>query len=178
MWPLAWSLLPSTQYWPSDTLLIVVNKFLFTSSMHLRLNDFNRAEIMTFNEDENEYCRYTNNPGHGDWRAPEEYHDYPLNEKIDVYSLANCFYSMLTGVGVFYDESEVEEVQRRVMVGETPYIDPRWRERSFAEGKLIEVMQKMWTYNPDERIDIFEVIAFLRDALDETLRSYMHEDNL
>lgn len=34
--------------------------------MRLKLNDFNRAEMMTFDVDANEYCKYTNNPGHGD----------------------------------------------------------------------------------------------------------------
>ena len=53
------------------------------------LNDFNRAEIMLFNEKDQEYCRYRNNPGHGDWRAPEEYYDKPLDEKIDIWSLGN-----------------------------------------------------------------------------------------
>jgi serine/threonine protein kinase len=31
------------------------------------------------------------------WRAPEEYLDYPLNEQIDIWSLGNNMYSLLTG---------------------------------------------------------------------------------
>lgn len=38
-------------------------------------NDFNRMEVMYFDEENQEYCRYRNNPGHGPWRAPEEYYD-------------------------------------------------------------------------------------------------------
>jgi hypothetical protein len=45
---------------------IQMSQFLFTSDMRLKLNDFNRAEMMTFDVDANEYCKYTNNPGHGD----------------------------------------------------------------------------------------------------------------
>ncbi|GKY95066.1 hypothetical protein MPSEU_000470800 [Mayamaea pseudoterrestris] len=157
---------------------IQMSQFLFTPSMHLKLNDFNRAEIMTFNDAEKEYCKYTNNPGHGDWRAPEEYHDHPLNEKIDVYSLGNSFYALLTGVGVFYDESDVDVVQERVMAGELPYIDTRWKKRSFAETQIIEIIERMWVYDPDERVDIFEVVAFLRNAWEETQRNYMHEDEI
>jgi serine/threonine protein kinase len=114
----------------------------------------------------------------GDWRSPEEYHDFPLNEKIDVYSLGNNMYALLTGVSVFYEESDISEVQRRVKAGETPYVDHRWRERSYAERKMIEIMERMWTYNADERIDIFEAVILLRDAWDETRRSYMHEDDI
>lgn len=157
---------------------IQMSQFLFTPDLHLKLNDFNRAEIMLFNEHENDYCRYSNNPGRGDWRAPEEYHDDPLNEKIDVYSLGNNMYALLTGVSVFYDEEDIDQVQRRVKSGEMPYIDPRWQERSFAERKMIEIMEKMWTYDPDERVDIFEVITFLREAYEETRRNHMHEDEL
>jgi hypothetical protein len=50
------------------------------------------------------------------------------------------------------------------------YIDPRWRTRSYVEGKLVEIMEKCWKYNPDERIDIFEVVRLLRDVLKESKR--------
>jgi hypothetical protein len=32
---------------------------------HLKMHDFNRAEIMLWNEADQEYCRYRNNPGNG-----------------------------------------------------------------------------------------------------------------
>jgi serine/threonine protein kinase len=35
------------------------------------------------------------------WRSPEEYKDEHINEKIDVWSLGNNFYSLLTGMYVF-----------------------------------------------------------------------------
>jgi hypothetical protein len=60
--------LMSTDSYPGGVIVhddIQMSQFLFTQDMHLKLNDFNRAEVMTFNEDENEYCRYTNNPGRG-----------------------------------------------------------------------------------------------------------------
>jgi serine/threonine protein kinase len=75
---------------------IQLTQFLIVDGS-LKLNDFNRAEIMLFNEKDQEYCRYRNDPGQGDWRAPEEYFDYPLSEKIDVWSLGNNMYSLLTG---------------------------------------------------------------------------------
>jgi serine/threonine protein kinase len=83
----------------------------------VKLNDFNRAEIMLWDEQAQKYCKYKNGRGHGDvsnllildpmlvvgvflkhsvvsfkfcawqWRAPEEYKDLPLDEKIDIWSL-------------------------------------------------------------------------------------------
>jgi hypothetical protein len=35
---------------------------------HLKLNDFNRAEVMMYDEANQEYCKYRNNPGNGDVR--------------------------------------------------------------------------------------------------------------
>jgi serine/threonine protein kinase len=45
---------------------IQLSQFLLDEKGRLKLNDFNRAEIMLFNEKDQEYCRYRNNPGHGD----------------------------------------------------------------------------------------------------------------
>jgi hypothetical protein len=85
---------------------------------------------------------------------------------------------LLTGVSIFYELSFVEEkeIHKKVKAGERPFVDPRWRKKSFAERKLIEIMEQMWTHHPDKRIDIFGVVSFLRDALKETRRSYLHED--
>ena len=45
---------------------IQLSQFLLSSSGQLKLNDFNRAEIMLWNEKDNEYCKYRNHPGGGD----------------------------------------------------------------------------------------------------------------
>jgi hypothetical protein len=42
---------------------------------HLKLNDFNRAEVMVYDETNQEYCKYRNNPGNGDVRI-YVYHTY------------------------------------------------------------------------------------------------------
>ena len=45
------------------------------------------------------------------WRSPEEYYDARLNEKTDIFSLGNNFYTILTGVYPFYEERNEKEVQ-------------------------------------------------------------------
>jgi hypothetical protein len=47
---------------------IQLPQFLFSATGQLKLNDFNRAEIMLWNEKDREYCRYRNEPGRGDVR--------------------------------------------------------------------------------------------------------------
>ena len=49
--------------------------------------------------------------------------------------------------------------------GILPYLDPRYKERSYAEEKLVELMEKCWLYDPDERISIFDAVEFLRQAV-------------
>jgi serine/threonine protein kinase len=93
---------------------IQLSQFLWTdaSKIAMKLNDFNRAEIMFWDDENEEYCKYHNGKGAGDvscfvfeplsfprhvlvssmlvrpkWRAPEEYKDEPINEKIDIFSL-------------------------------------------------------------------------------------------
>lgn len=92
----------------------------------LKINDFNRAEFMLFDETTQKYCRYRNGQGNGNvrvlfligrskeirqcshlllflqWRSPEEYKDGLLNEKIDIWSLGNNMYALLTGLNPIY----------------------------------------------------------------------------
>lgn len=133
----------------------------------IKLNDFNRAEIMLWDEENQEYCKYRNNPGMGDWRAPEEYFDYPIDEKIDIWSLGMNFYALLTGLYPFPEETIVKQVQKRVRRGDVPFVYPEIGERSFAEKRLAEIMQHCLEYNADERIGITELVKMLQDAVVE-----------
>ena len=47
--------------------------------------------------------------------------------------------------------------------GKKPYIDPRYRTRSYIEGKLIEIMERCWKERT-KRADMFEVVRFLREV--------------
>jgi hypothetical protein len=56
------------------------------------------------------------------------------------------------------------------MEGETAFIDPRYRARSVAERRLIEVMERCFVFEPDARADVFEVVEKLREGLQEALQ--------
>lgn len=66
-------------------------QWLVAEDGNIKLNDFNRAEFMLYDEGHGEYCKYRNGVGPGDYRAPEEYHNKPLDEKLDIFSLGNNF---------------------------------------------------------------------------------------
>ena len=64
----------------------------------IKLVDFNRAEPMLFDTKKEEYCKWRNGLSEDmSLRAPEETVDAGLNEQVDVFSLGNVFYSVLTG---------------------------------------------------------------------------------
>lgn len=119
-----------------------------------------------FDEEHGEYCRYRNGKGGGDFRSPEEFKDGRLNEKIDVFSMGNMMYGLLTGLLVFYDVKDTKAIQKRIIKGDKAFIDPRYRTKSFAESKLVDIIERCWEYDPDKRPDIFEVVIHLRDTLD------------
>lgn len=56
------------------------------------------------------------------------------------------------------------------MDGQTAPLDPRFRDRSFGERVLMEIIPHCWKLNPDERIDIFELTDWLRRAVAEDQR--------
>ncbi|KAL3917376.1 MAG: hypothetical protein SGILL_004743 [Bacillariaceae sp.] len=145
---------------------IQLSQFLFNeNATRIVLNDFNRAEFMLWDDENQDYCKYTEGRGNGDWRSPEEFYDNPLNEEVDVYSLGNNMYSIFTGLWVFYDSKDTKETQKRVKEGEKPYLDPRYKIKDPIQAQLIDIIDSCLTYNPSKRPSIFEVITALRETL-------------
>ena len=73
---------------------------------------------------------------------------------------------MLTGLAPHYLDSN-DGVKKKLKRGEATPIDPRWKTNSFAEGKLVEAIEKTWKHEPDDRIDIGHLAKFLQDAVEE-----------
>jgi serine/threonine protein kinase len=99
------------------------------------------------------------------YRAPEEYPGKEIDEAIDTFSFGNNIYTLLTGLWPFYEYESYSAIQRKLLKHERAYIDPRYRSRSYAEGKLVEVMEQTWEFDPKERISIFRVVEELRKAV-------------
>mmetsp|Transcript_27948 Transcript_27948/g.67338 ORF Transcript_27948/g.67338 Transcript_27948/m.67338 type:complete len:651 (+) Transcript_27948:355-2307(+) len=137
----------------------------------IKILDFNRAEVMMYDEDQEEYCKFQNGPPpDGALRAPEEIVDAPLTEKIDVYSLGNVFYSVLTGLFVNGDYG-TQKAHWRITHGKTEKIDVEYYEsRSPEEMSLIKAIQWCWTFQAEERPSIFEIVEFLQIEVSKGLK--------
>jgi len=142
-------------------------QWLRTRDNRLVLGDFNRAEVMDWNDEKQEYCMYNNGFAYGNYRSPEEFNGKDLNEKIDIFSYGNNVYGLLTGLWPFYENEDDDFVQRQIIDGKTSYIDDRYRERSYGEGKMVNLIEQCWQFKPEDRPDIFEIVRFLRRALEE-----------
>lgn len=134
----------------------------------IKLIDYNRAEPLLYDPEGEEYCRFRNGkPGDGQYRAPEEVRDHPLTEKIDVFSLGNLFYALLTG-RIVWEDYDYGEKHERIKRGLQQTIPEMYKK---DHGSLIQAIHSCWTYDVDERPDIFEVVALLEDALESSSSS-------
>ena len=144
---------------------IQVGQFCRGRDGFIKMLDFNRAEVLLYDESHGDYCRFENGvPPDGSLRAPEEIIDAPLSEAIDVYSLGNVFYSILTGRYV-NDDFSVSKAHQRLRQGKTEHLDASVYERSPAEFAIMKATQWMWTFDAVERPSIFDVLKFLEDEL-------------
>lgn len=98
------------------------------------------------------------------YRAPEEMHGGYIDDTADVNALGKFIYTIMTGLRVYYDEMSRKKALKVAFEGELPYIDPRYRTRSYVEGRLVEIMEQCWPYNSTERVDIFTVLSHLRET--------------
>lgn len=139
----------------------------------IKILDFNRAEVLMYSEEDEQYCTFSNGPPpDGSLRSPEEIIDAPLTEKIDVYSLGNVFYSILTGYFVNQDYN-IKESHWRITHGRTEEIDVRFfKSRGPAEMALIKAMQWCWTFEAEERPSIFQIVKFLEDEVEKNSKKF------
>jgi serine/threonine protein kinase len=69
----------------------------------LKLNDFNNAELLSLKSspgsaNDTVFCKAERGCWSGFYRSPEEFLCEPMDEKIDVYSMGNNIYSLITGL--------------------------------------------------------------------------------
>jgi serine/threonine protein kinase len=131
----------------------------------VKLNDFNNGEILNYDVSKQEYCELYRCYD-GTYRPPEELECGGLysNEQVDVWPMANNIYCLLTGLWPYYQYGNWQDrkVIRRIRHCETPFVDDRYRNRSFIEGGLVRIMEQAWECDYKKRLSIFDVVQELR----------------
>jgi hypothetical protein len=128
------------------------------------LNDFNNCHPLEWNAQKQKYCRFwASYPG--TFKAPEVYGgSHWVNEQVDIWPLGNLIFSLLTGLKPYYNETDEEVIQGLAMKGIPPYLDPRYKTRSYIEGRLVEIMNQCHKLQPEQRVNVFEVVQFLHET--------------
>lgn len=84
-------------------------------------------------------------------RSPEEYAYKPQTEKVDVYSMGNIFYSILT-LKYPFERERAKEVYQRVSNGERPLIPESIRNSTDPYDRtMLEAIDMCWKQDPTER---------------------------
>ena len=136
-----------------------------TTGRRLILNDMNNAVFLDWSPKDEEYCYYEQSYG-GDFHGPEEFVGGDVDESTDIWSVGNMIFVLLTGLWPYYNipHARQEELQKRAIAGELPYINPAFARQSLIEFRLVEVMKLCHKRDPKERISIFEVVKHLHQT--------------
>lgn len=145
---------------------IKVDQFLYEDGYY-KLTDFNRARFLLWNEETNKHCGFTVGKNAGQWRSPEEYAYKPETEKVDVYSLGNVLYFMLTKE-IPWNDVKSKEISSKVKKGERPRIPAEILESTHPYDKyMVKAIQMCFTHDQLKRPSAKQVALKLADGIKE-----------
>ena len=135
-----------------------------------KLNDFNVAHFLKWNPRTNETCGFEGRLHEPWWRAPEEVSRNgtgPLTSAIDVYSLGNLLFHILTTHSPRgkMKAFRMEEVRKDVLQGIPPHIPTEYATAADPASVAIrKAMNKCFAREPGDRAPAREIANDLLDA--------------
>lgn len=142
------------------------DQFLYQNGYY-RLTDFNRVRFLLWNKKQNKQCGFNVQKNGGIWRAPEEYAYELETEKVDVYSLGNVLFFLLTGENPWKGYAS-RQIYKSVKNGERPQIPIDVQDSNeIFDRYMIEAIQMAWTHDKSLRPGAFEVAQKLKEGIQE-----------
>lgn len=146
---------------------IMLNQWVWVDGRY-KLNDFNRGHLFHWNEMKQESCPYLwneGNPANWHFRAPEEYKYEMQSEKVDVYSLGNTLYSIVTGIIPFDDIEDDEEAAKLVMDDKLPPLTESYLKSEHPiDRAMMKAMDMCFEYDWRMRSKASEVRDYLKSV--------------
>ncbi|CAJ1942806.1 unnamed protein product [Cylindrotheca closterium] len=134
---------------------------------YYKLTDFNRVRFLLWNKRRNIPCGFTVGKNGGIWRSPEEYAYEEESEKVDVYSLGNVLYFMLTREYPWNDYPS-KEVYEKVKKGKRPKISDEILASTHPfDEYMIKAIEMCYTQDQFKRPGAAEVAAKLQEGIDK-----------
>jgi serine/threonine protein kinase len=143
---------------------ITAQQFLVTSDGTVKLNDFNRCRFMPRRNITGKKCPIRIPQAPGKDRAPEEYKEEELDEKMDVYSVANVLYTIMTGELPWSSWSTLE-TKKMVKKGVIPFIPEEFREPGSLDMVLTNLTERAYINDPRDRISAPDLVTALQGLL-------------
>ncbi|KAG7358104.1 protein kinase domain containing protein [Nitzschia inconspicua] len=133
---------------------------------YYRLSDFNRVRFLTWNYEKDAQCGFRVGKNGGSYRSPEEYNYELENEKVDVYSMGNVLYFLLTHEDP-WKRYKVKHVYQLVKQGQRPKVpDTIYQSNGIYERYMIRAMEQAWTHDFRERPGALQIAKILKEGLD------------
>jgi serine/threonine protein kinase len=166
---------------------IFPGNYLVSKDGDIKLNDFEDSFILDYNPQKGDYCSRNRclckNGEHNraacgtqnGYHSPEELGCRDnSNELVDVYTLGNTLYVLLTGLWPFYEHGDKfdwstdgwgpgEDIVNPAL-RLRPFVDERYRSKDMIHSELVRIMRECWAWSPDRRISIFQVLDMLYEV--------------
>jgi len=131
-----------------------------------KVNDFNRCRFMREYKKDKSVCGFEVGSNPGKFRAPEEYAYEVETEKIDVYSMGNVFYAILSGMMPF-EGLKQDKAKKQVMEGKRPKIPSEVEESDdIAIQAILLATKECWRQDPKDRPSATEIRDKLKSVMD------------
>merc|ERR1712087_237532 len=143
-----------------------------------KVNDFNRCRFMRQYKEDDSPCGFHVGANPGKFRSPEEYEYEEEDEMVDVYSMGNVFYALISGTMPFEGQKE-SKAQKKVKKGIGPRVPDHVKEQAeedIAIQGLLHVMKKCWRHLPKERPKASNVRDELKGILDKISKERKEEE--
>jgi serine/threonine protein kinase len=133
-----------------------------------KLTDFNRMRMLRVDPDlDNSPCPYKVKKNAGRNRSPEEYAYLPQTEKVDVYSLGNMLFMLLTNETRLFDNDSTDTAMNKVKSGERPFVSRAIRQsQDPIDQALLKAMSMCHLQDIKERATALQVANFLKANLE------------
>mmetsp|Transcript_22285 Transcript_22285/g.32837 ORF Transcript_22285/g.32837 Transcript_22285/m.32837 type:complete len:514 (+) Transcript_22285:211-1752(+) len=150
---------------------IAAKQFILIDGIY-QLGDFNRCRFMRWDERKHGPCGFLIASGPGKYRSPEEYagRKSVLTEKIDVYSMGNIFYEILTNEKPFKNIA-TKQVRSIVKEGLRPVVPFKVKNsNNQIDIVLMRAMDMCFHQNPKKRPSAKDVAIYLSKQLQKIER--------